>query len=254
MRTIKNSSNFPNHEAEYQGIIPAPNNLLPKFVVGSILLHLVTVVILGFFAVVLYRLAIRPSPTLVQTSSGGALTVNQAESSYRDPTLIKDFVGQTAQTLYSWSPKINGELDPGVVIDKDSELLVTTPSWEAGFSLTEKKGYRTSFLTQLARFQGKLPIKIWGGQGNTFLKINHIGEPETIQKGEWKVDLLAYLLLFDRGQLIGQAIPFNKTFYVKAIDNPPLLLKDSATPIQKAIWNSRSAQLEIQAITDFEDD
>lgn len=239
---------------QYEGLLPQPNDLLPKFVGCSLVLHVVTILLLGFFAVVLYRLAVRPAPSLVQLASGQPLTVTATRSTYRDPNLIKDFVGKTAATLYSWSGKVNGDPDPGIVLDQDEELRVTTPTWEVAFSLSEADGYRTSFLKQLARFQQKLPIRIWEGHGNTFLKISHIRDPQELKPGHWKVDLIAYLLLFDQGKLVGQAIPFNKTFYLRAIDQPPLLLDEQATPIQKAIWNSRSAQLEIENITDFEEE
>lgn len=245
-------SNVPKEEEQYSRLIPKENNLLSKFVLSSLIIHLVTVGILGFFAIVLYRLAVRPTPTLVQLEGGQAISVTSALSTYREPELIKRFVGQTASSLYNWSGKVDGKKDAGVVVNSEKELRVTTPVWSAGFSLSEKDNYRISFLEKLAGFKEKLPINIWG-YGNSFLKISHIRDPIELKPGEWRVDMIAYLLLFDRGKLVGQGIPFNKTFYVKAIDQPPLLLEEQATAIQKAIWNSRSAQLEIESITDLQE-
>ncbi|MEL4897409.1 hypothetical protein [Crocosphaera sp. Alani8] len=238
---------------QYSRLIPKENKLLSKFVLSSLIIHLVTVTILGFFAIVLYRLAVRPAPTLVQLEGGQAISVTAGVSTYREPELIKKFVGQTATSLYNWSGKIKGEKDSGIVVNPEEELIVTTPVWSASFSLSEKDNYRVSFLENLAVFTNKLPINIWG-YGNSFLKISHIRDPIELKPGHWQVDMIAYLLLFDRGKLVGQGIPFNKTFYVKAIEQPPLLLDEQATAIQKAIWNSRSAQLEIENITDLQEE
>jgi hypothetical protein len=245
--------NEQNSKKAYTSILSKEDNILPKFVLSSLVLHCFSLLMLMFFATVLYRLAVRPSPTLVQNLEGGAVVVTAASATYREPELIRRFVGETAVGLYSASRKESNPSSFGVSLNtKNKDSVVTTTAWEVAFSLSEKDNYREAFLEQLAEYQKKLPVNIWTSKANIFLKVSHIREPEELEKGKWKVDIIAYLLLFDQGQLLGKAIPFNKSFYVQAVDNPPLLLGEEATPIQQTVWNSRQAQLEIYDITNLE--
>jgi hypothetical protein len=202
-----------------------------------------------------WAVARRPAPTLVQLAGGESVRVRPADSLERDPAAVRKFVGEVSSLMFNWSDQVavtgdNGEKltrDPGVAVGDKAK--VTTPSWEASFALAAD--FRQPFLEKLARL---IPPAVWSGQTQVVLEVSHLGEPELVEAGKWKVSQVANLLIFNGRQPTGQAVPFNKVFYLRAIDTPPLPLPEAATPLQHTVHRIREANLEIYQIEDLKDE
>ncbi len=245
----------------YESLTTAPNKF-PFYLAIALGLHCVTVFFLVLYGVALVSLAYRPIPTLVQTPDGELITTDPAPSWYREPQVIKNFVGRTATLLFSWSgqaqlPNEEGELeiqtDPGVVVGENAQL--TTPAFEASFALSSS--FRESFSKQLAKL---IPPGVWSGKSQVHIEFVRIGDPQpqssvTSKFGEhgyWQVPMVANLIIRDAKNPGGRAVPFNKTIYVRAIDTPPLPIPEQATALQQTVHQIRLSQLEIYQIKDLE--
>jgi hypothetical protein len=232
-------------------------NLLPAFVYATLgfqILQLLFIVLLGLGV---WALARRPAPTLVQLAGGESVRVHGVNSLERDPAAVRKFVGEVSSLLFNWSDQVSvtgdsGEKlrrDPGVAVGEGEKDKVTAPAWEASFALAVD--FREPFLQKLAKL---IPPSVWSGQTQVVLEVSHLGEPELLEPGKWKVSQVANLLIFNGRQPTGQVIPFNKEFYLRAIDTPPLPLPQAATPLQRTVYRIREANLEIYQIEDLKDE
>lgn len=228
-------------------------HLLPAFVLASLGFQLILLFLMSFLAVGTWRLSYRPVPTLVQLDEGRSIRVHPTGALERTPESIKKFVGSTSVLLFNWGKGSLADLrgsetsvsDPGVSVTSKSDLKVTTAAWETSFALASD--FRQPFLEKLASL---IPKSVWLGRAQVVLEMSHISEPETIKPGNWKVTQVANLLVFNGSHPTGQIIPFNKDFYVRAIDMPPLPLPEIATPLQRTVYKIREANLEIYDIKD----
>jgi hypothetical protein len=57
-------------------------------------------------------------------------------------------------------------------------------------------------------------------------------------------------VIFENGEAIAQAIPFNKTIFIRAVDTPPI--PKGATALQQAAYLARKSGLEIYQIQDLQ--
>ena len=238
----------------YQSLTTAKNKY-PVYVIVSMALNGLSVVLLGICTLAIIRLAYRPVPTLVQSETGEILKTEPAPFWHREPSVIKNFVGQTFTLLFSWSgmaklPNEAGELvtqrDPGVKLNNND--VITTPAYEASYALAAE--FRESFREKIANLT---PGTVWNGKTQVHIEFITIGEPQPIAKGRWKVNLVASLIIRSPTKPSGRALPFNKTVYIRAIDTPPLPLPDEATPLQQTVNNIRLSRIEIDKIQDLED-
>ncbi|MBD2303390.1 hypothetical protein H6G80_33690 [Nostoc sp. FACHB-87] len=227
-------------------------NLTPIFLMGNaiVLTLLLLIELVNFFG--LWRIANSKAPTLVELSDGESIRVSSISSSERSSQAITHFVGQTMTGLLSWntvpqneleSPLEKLKLDTGV---QAGQGRITTKTWATGFALSED--FRAPFLEQL----GKLtPPDVFQGSTQSILKVSFLGEPRKLKESRgWTIDLIAELIIFKGGNVIGEPITFNKTIFVKAIDTPRLPKQYSN--IQKIAYQARKAGLEIYKIQDFE--
>ena len=97
------------------------------------------------------------------------------------------------------------------------------------------------------------PATIWNGKTQVHIEFVQIGEPKAIDKGKWQVSLVSNLIIRSPQNPSGHAISFNKVFFVRAVDTPPLPLPDEATPLQQAAHQIRLSQLEIYKIVDLKE-
>ncbi|MGH2412545.1 MAG: hypothetical protein ACRDEA_02385 [Microcystaceae cyanobacterium] len=244
---------------DYSFLIPkGERDWFRPFVFFTLVFQLFTFFLLGVVGVGLWRIALRPVPTLVQTLSGEAMQVVPAGSLYRDPELLKSFTTNMTSLLFSWSGTVQAtdekgnaidQKDPGVIVSSDGKQgkdKVPTSVWSASFALSED--LRLPFLQGLAQL---IPEGIWSNSGNTAVKFRSLGEPEQLEPGKWKVAVVADLLIFDRTNPAGVALPLNKAFYLQAVAAPPSSLPEDATPLQKTVYSSRLSRLEVYQIEDL---
>lgn len=229
-------------------------SLIPLFAVISLLLNALVLLFLMGLSVAVWRLALRPLPQMVQLEGGSTLSVRPAPYYHREPAVIKDFVGQIFSLFFTWSQwvevedeagKVVRQVDRGVVLASDSDVLVPTSAYEAGYALTES--LRLPYLNKLGQM---VPSGVRTGAVHSALKIDYLGEPEEIEPGKWKLHLVSNLIV---SSALGEqrVIPVNKTVYVEAVYTPPSLpVADS--PSSRAVRQIRSAQLQIAQIEDFD--
>ena len=257
--TSSESNSQKEKKSKYQINLPEEKSLIPIFVIGSILLHLISLLLLGFFGLAIWKLAHRPLPQLVQMSDGSMIAIKPADPLYRDPNSIKNFIGEISYLLYSWSGQIKVsekgqtkiQSDPGVELgDEEKPMKIPTTTFEASFALSDQNGYRIAYLKQYYKFLSKYVSfsEIWSGQAFVSLKIVFQGEPELIAPGKWKVNQIANLTIIDRRTPAGRAIPLNQEIYIQAINTPPLPLEESASAVQRTMYRIRMTQLEIYDI------
>lgn len=235
-------------------------NVLTLFVLATLGLQGLIFLQITFNTIWIAKIARRPAPTLVELLDGRSIQVGAKASLYRSPQAIQHFVSQIATMLFSASGTLPADpsgaksslkptLDPGVELKGNSfrgKRKVTTAAWEASFALSED--FRSTFLPELAEIT---PAGVFGGTTQTALVINHLSEPELIEEGKWKLRMIANLYIFTAGDRIGKAVPVNKDIFVRAVYVTAQPLPESATEIQRAVYSSRAAGLEIYRFGDL---
>jgi hypothetical protein len=230
------------------------HNVLTLFVLATLGLQGLLFLQTTFNTIWIAKLARRPAPTLVELVDGRSVQVGAEASLYRSPQAIKYFVSQIVTLLFSASgtmannpaaPKrdLRPKLDAGVELSGNSfrgKKKVTTTAWEASFALSED--FRGTFIAKLADIT---PNGVFSGVTQTVLVISHLSEPEIIEPGKWKLKMIANLYTFTGGDRLGKAVPVNKEIYVQAVHIMPQALPETATDIQRAIYETRGAGLEI---------
>jgi hypothetical protein len=235
-------------------------NILTLFVLATLGLQGLLFLQTTFNTLWIAKLARKPSPTLVELVDGRSIQVGAEASLYRSPQSVQYFVSQIATMLFSSSGMLADDstvskssfkpaLDPGIELKGNNfrgKRKVTTSAWEASFALSED--FRSTFLPELAQIT---PVGVFSGTTQTVLVINHLSEPLPIEAGVWKLKMIANLYLFTGGDRIGKAVPVNKDIYVRAVYVTPQPLLESATEIQRAVYNARASGLEIYRFGDL---
>ena len=190
----------------------------------------------------------------MQLSDGKAITAITSENKTRSPEVVKQFVTQQVMSLMTWTGELpsdasqNGKplLDTGVEVtaDKGLKKKITTTAWQASFAFSED--FRKGLLSSIAELT---PTEVFTGGSKVILVPQTITVPEEIEKGKWKVNLVANLVTFSPLNQVGESIPFNKEIFIQAIDVPNL--KADASPLEQAIFKVRSTGLEIYAMRDL---
>lgn len=239
-------------------------NLLPLFIVLSLATQGIVLAILVGQSFYLSHLAQKGTPTLVELADGTSKRVRAIGSKERTPEALHSFVQTTLTQMFDWTgtlPNPDGvpQPDPGVEIGAGAKKIPTT-TWRSGFALAEtvtldggkEVSFRKPMLMEVAELipQGLLETGVSVSekpQGK--LVPREIGIPEKIGPGRWKIPLTATLLIFEKGDNIGKSIAFNKTVYVRAIDQPPL--SENPSPLERAIYHARKGGMEIYFMQDL---
>lgn len=226
-------------------------NLTPIFLMGNVLVltFLLLIELINFLG--LREIANSKAPTLVEISNGESIRVSPISSKERSKEAITYFVGQTMMGLLSWNavPK-NDESYPLKKLKLDSGVQagankITTNTWATGFALSED--FRAPFLQEISKLT---PPDIFNGSTQSILEISLLSEPKKLREGRWSIDMIAELIIFKSGNILGQPIRFNKTIFVKAIDTP--ILPKGSSDFQQIAYRVRKAGLEVYKIQDLE--
>jgi hypothetical protein len=229
-------------------------NFFPAAVIVLLILNILVLVTGTISFYLLYRIAMRPLPTLVQVPDSGEVNVvTSRPSSYREPAVIKKFVGDTLAALFNWTSRYEVEErgerqledDPGIEVarKKDGVYRVPTYVWQSSFAIAESE--RIAILQSLAE---TIPPGVWGGTAYGNLKIRYLNEPESIDPGLWRVRVIADLVIVDRSSPAGRAVPMNATLRVRAVENLRPPLEETQAPIAQFIHRARLARLEIEQV------
>ncbi|MEL6936081.1 MAG: hypothetical protein AAFO59_05370 [Cyanobacteria bacterium J06607_17] len=210
------------------------------------------------------HLAKKPAAALVQLTDGTSISVTETPNHDREPEVIRKFVTDSLIYLMNWSADLpsseptskfdsttNAPQDAGVdvTLDEGFTKKVTTPAWQASFTLEEE--FRTEFLQKLATMT---PEEIFAGNKEVVLKIREVGypAPQTDTPGAWSIDVVADLMVYSPQTPTGKAVPFNKRIYVQSIDVPPPPAPNTLTPLAAAIYAVRLSGLEITGMRDLQ--
>lgn len=229
-------------------------NLTPLFLIGnSIVLTLLLLIELVNF-LNMGKIANSKTPTLVELSDGESIRVSALSNSERSPQAITYFIGRTMTGLLSWNavPKVSTEenvdatkklkLDSGV---QAGSHKITTNVWATGFALSED--FRAPFLQEIGNLT---PPDVFNGSTQSILKVSLLSEPKKLRKGEWSIDMVAEIIVFQNSDMVGAPISFNKTIFVRAIDTPTL--PNVSSDFQQTAYRVRKAGLEIYKIQDLD--
>jgi hypothetical protein len=211
-------------------------NILSIFVVATFGLHLFTILLLMFHDSLLKRLSGKLPESLVQLVDGRTITVGSQENLERNPETIRRFVGETMTMMFTWSEK----QPPQTVWQATSELL-------AG-------DFRRKFQAEIAQGIPKNVLVNAVGNAESLLLVRSISQPEKIADGQWQVDIAANRLIFaGYNNKIGEAIPFNKKIFIRALETQAITIPNVQNSLDSAIYRLNEARLEISNICDIQD-
>lgn len=228
-------------------------NFTPIFLIGNaILLTILLLIELINFASI-GKIANSKAPTLVELNDGESIRVSSINDE-RSPQAIMYFVGQTMTGLLSWNalPKASGDynVDPTTKLKLDTGVQagshkITTNVWATGFALSED--FRAPFLQEIGNLT---PPDVFNGSTQSILKVTLLSEPKKLRKGEWSIDMIAEVIVFQGSNMVGEPIGFNKTIFTRTIDTPTL--PNISSDFQQTANRVRKAGLEIYKIQDLE--
>ncbi|AKG21347.1 hypothetical protein [Calothrix sp. 336/3] len=249
---------------------------LALFAVGTFGLHLITFFILILIYGSYSQLNKKPVPTLVQLETGSAIKVAPLGNRDRTDVVISRFVSDTMTLMMNWSSsnsqyslsreasyairnsqlilvkdcdnKVQNSncIDTGINIGERGlrGSKVTSGAWQASYALSED--FRKEFLKMLASMT---PTGVFKGTTQVILVPLSIQSPIKIEEGKWKVKIIANLTVFDRGNNLGEVIPFNKEIFVRAVEAPES--PANVGELAAVIYQVRASGLEIYAIRDL---
>ncbi len=211
-------------------------NILPLFAIGTLSLHLLTLLLLLFHESILQRLNRQTTlPSLVQLVDGRTMTVKPQENLLRHPQAIRHFVGESMSLMLTWSPK----QPPSVVWDVSSQLV--------------KDDFHPRLQAQIQKLIGGKSFASFKNSTEQILVIQRISQPELVAEGRWKVDMVAHQLVFNGSDRLGVSVLVNKRVFVAATDEEVAALPTQPLPLQLAAYRISAARLQIYNICDLTD-
>lgn len=211
-------------------------NILPLFAIGTLGLHLLTLLVLLFHGSILQRLNRQITlPSLVQLIDGRAITVKPQESLLRHPQAIRRFVGESMSLMLTWSR----QQPPNVVWDVSSQLV--------------KDDFHSGLQAQIHNLSSGKKFNNFNSSTEQILVIQRISQPEAVTQGKWKVDMVAHQLVFNGSERLGESIAFNKRIFVEATDEGVVSLPTQPIPLQLAAYRLAQARLQIYNLCDLKD-
>lgn len=224
------------------------SNLLPLFIWASLIMSAIALVLGLLNTTIGLYIGGKDVPSLVQLQDGQSALVSPVNSRYRSDALIKAFVQESMSQLFTWNTvnqDQNGTrrvTDQGVAVGANRK--VPTRAWQASFSLSND--FRETFMQEMA--SSFIPAGVLSGEAQSALLIESLSEPKETKEGFWEVDMVSFLVIFDGRNPQGKATSFNKTLVLRAVEPALDPLPEETTPIQKAVYQTRSKGLEIHEI------
>lgn len=223
------------------------SNLLPTLVWAALALGGINTIIGSLTLLTTLYIGGKDVPSLVQLNEGRSVLVEPVNSNFRTDEVISAFVEESMSQLFTWNV-VNKDSNSRRITDKGIEVgngkKVPTRTWQASFAIAQD--FRETFLQQMA--QSFIPSGVLSGEAQSTLLIDSLTKPEPIESGVWKVDMVAYLVIFDGRNPQGNATSFNKTIIVKTVETALDPLPEETSAIQKAVYETRSKGLVIDEI------
>jgi hypothetical protein len=192
------------------------------------------------------KLAKQKPPTLVQQVDGKAFTVRPSAYTYREPEVIRRTISDWSVMTFTWGKPPGtdkADIDPGKVVSAKQERIPQT-AWEASFLLAPD--FRDTFIQQLAT--EIVPQEVFQGQVAGVLVPQNLSAPESVGEGRWRIDMVATRIIFDNANPAGRSIPFNRTFFIKAIPPPQNPLPNPTNDYQRIVYSMLERGVQIEEI------
>ena len=211
------------------------NSILPAFAVFTFGLHLLTLILLMFHGSMLEQLKQQFIPeSLVQLVDGRTITVDSQQNLERHPETIRRFVAETMSFMLTGSQR----QPPETIWEISSELLA--------------KELQQKFAAEILPINPSKQFSKGERGTETVLIIQKISQPQKIEQGKWKVEMLAHQLIFTDYDRLGEAIAFNKQILVRATDKPAISLPETPLDWHLTAYQLGEAKLEIYNICDIQ--
>jgi hypothetical protein len=234
------------------------SDIMPMFALGTLGLHVLMLLLLFGNVIGTWSLARKPAPSMVQLTDGRAVAMTPVDHLARTPEELRRFTKDSLALMFTWSSKIQAPSntadlsnrpatminDPGVRVQHGK---VTTAAWQASFSF--KEDFRTQLLDEIAKMT---PSSVFGGGAQSVLSFESISDPKATANGQWQIDVVSNLLVFDDAHPQGLAIPFNKTIFLSAVEPTTDPLPDISTPIQRALYRVQQSGVQITQMQDLD--
>lgn len=224
------------------------SDILPLAFAGLSAGVLILSVAMFWLAISFSRLANKEPPTLVQQVDGRAFMVRPADRLYREPEVIRRTVSDWAVMTFTWG-NLPGQnkpsTDEGKTVGRDR---IPTSAWEASFLLAAD--FRDEFVKQYAT--NVVPPGVFEGKVAAVLVPQDFSPPEVAGTGRWRIDMIATRIVFDDANPSGATIPFNRTFYVRAVQPPENPLAENATEYQRLVYRMLEGGVQIEEIRPLE--
>lgn len=218
-------------------------NWLPILAMAGVGLSSLSLMSSLFLGVSFWKIANKEATTLVQLEDGSAIQTEEKDKYHRSIKVIQDFTKKELSMLLTWTGRTID--DNGLVVpDKGRDWngkKIPTRMYSASFGLSPNDGFRDGIMDTMAKWHSG---EFLAGQRTQTLDITHVYRPKQISRGKWSVGVIATRT---RTSSIGEAeyIPFRRTIYLEAVEPVDLILKETATPEQKAFHELRESGLQI---------
>jgi hypothetical protein len=208
-------------------------------------------IVLGLLILIFLAIVVgRSAPTYITRGNGETENLEFFTGNSRSPSLIKFYAEKTITNIYTWRntlPEKGSPPDPGIQVDGGKKI----PTTAFKYTLALEPKFANSFRKQLSEL---ISINQRGdGQTQTAYLVEHVGEPESIGSGQWKVKVIGNQLIQSPGQN-PITMPINVELTVKAVPSPNLsdvTRKYSDAGLAKAAAAARAEGLEILAISNI---
>lgn len=222
------------------------------------LLAILQLAILGFssmtllfvmFLTVRVNRIVNRQPTFVQLTNGETVYISERERNYRRPEVIRQVVNDWTILSFNWDGTLPGsdEPDEGVAVDGVRGRVPFSVSI-ASFLLEPEFGSKMLqlFATDI------VPSGVFNGELRQVITIEHISDPRQIAEGRWEVDIVSTRRLLDRRNGAQQAIPWNRTYTLQAVEIPSSPLGEAASRVEQLVYDTQSSGLQIIDIVPFD--
>jgi hypothetical protein len=213
--------------------------LLGANVVFCILILLFLMVVVG-----------RSAPTYITKGNGETEKLEFFTGNARSPSLIKFYAEKTITNIYTWRntlPEKGNPADPGVMVEGGKKI----PTMAFVYTLALEPKFANSFRKQLSEL---MAINQRGeAQVQAAYLVEHVGEPESIGSGQWKIKVIGNQLIQAAGQN-PTTMPINVELTVRAVPAPVLSdisKKYSDAGLAKYAAAARAEGLEVLAISNI---
>ena len=220
------------------------SDILPLAFAGLSVGVFVLASVVFWLAVSYSKLAAQKPPTLVQQIDGQAFTVRSADYDYREPEVMRRLVSNWATLTFTWGKPPGNQAKPDEGMKVAGGDRVPSSAWEASFALSPN--FRETFLQKLAA--DVVPDGVFDGKVSAVLVPQTVSPPQAVGEGHWQIDLIATRIIFDEQNPSGRSVPFNRRFYVRAIEPPQAPLIENASPYQRIVYRMLEGGVQIEEI------